>query len=124
MVMLAGRDVALQATQITLGGAGGKDAGAEGGVLIQAGRDLTLSTVQTASASEQIWNANNYKKESRTQDVGSEILAEGAIVLKAGQDLKATAATISSEAGGITLAAGRDVQLLAGEANGVFSRRA
>lgn len=122
MVMQAGRDVALQAVQITQGGAGGKDAGAEGGVLIQAGRDLTLSTVQTASASEQIWNANNYKKESRTQDVGSEILAEGAIVLKAGQDLKATAATISSEAGGITLAAGRDVQLLAGEANQVIEQ--
>ncbi len=46
--------------------------------MIRAGQSLTLSTVQTASASEQIWNANNYKKESRTQDVGSEILAEGA----------------------------------------------
>ncbi len=64
------------------------------------------------------------RRAARRQDVGGEILAEGVIVLKAGQDLKATAATNSAEAGGITLAAGRDVQLLAGEANGVFSRRA
>jgi filamentous hemagglutinin len=130
MVLQAGRDVTLQATQLTQGGTDSADSadststststGADGGILIQAGQNLTLSTVQTSSSEDWVKNANNYKKQSQSQDVGTEIVAEGAIVLKAGQDLTATAATISSESGGITLAAGRDVQLLAGEANEVI----
>ncbi|MFX1682672.1 hemagglutinin repeat-containing protein [Mitsuaria sp. CC2] len=117
MVVKADRDITMQAVQITQGGADG--AGADGGVLIQAGRDLSLTTVQTSSSRDEIKNANNYKKESQHQDVGTALQAEGAIVLKAGQDLTATAAQIASAQGEVTLGAGRDVQLLAGEANSV-----
>ncbi|WP_423600973.1 cytidine deaminase-like fold-containing protein [Roseateles sp. MS654] len=117
LVVQAGRDATLQAVKITQGGVDG--AGADGGVLVQAGRDLTLSTVTTASSREQVWNANNFKKENQRQDVGTEVKAEGAIVLKAGQDLSATAAQIASGQGALTLNAGRDVELLAGEANRV-----
>ncbi|MGN7875822.1 two-partner secretion domain-containing protein [Roseateles sp. 22389] len=117
MVVQAGRDAQLQAVQITQGGAEG--AGAEGGVMVAAGRDLTLSTVQTSSSRDQVWNATNFKKESQRQDVGTEIKAEGAVLLKAGQDLSATAAQIASAQGAVTLSAGRDVELLAGEANKV-----
>ncbi|MBB3197376.1 hypothetical protein FHS28_004803, partial [Roseateles terrae] len=42
--------------------------------------------------------------------------AQGFVTLKARQDLTATAAEIKSSEGAVTLAAGRDVQLLAGEA--------
>ncbi|QPF73473.1 filamentous hemagglutinin N-terminal domain-containing protein [Roseateles sp. DAIF2] len=124
LVVQAGRDVSLQAVQITQQGSGanGGGAAAAGGVLIQAGRDLTLGTVETASAREQVWNANNFKKESRTQDVGTTVQAEGALVMKAGQDLTATAATLKSVEEGVTLAAGRDVALLAGEANEVIEQ--
>ncbi len=117
MVMQAGRDVTLEAVKITQGGADG--AGANGGVLISAGRDLTLSTVETSSSRDEIKNANNYKKESQRQDVGTVLQAEGDILLKAGQDITATAAQISSAQGAVTLDAKRDVQLLAGEANSV-----
>jgi len=117
MLVKADRDVQLQAVQITQGGADG--AGKDGGVLVSAGRDLTLSTVQTSSSREQIWNATNYKKEHQSQDVGTEVKAEGAIVLKADQDLSATAAQIASAQGAVTLNATRDVELLAGEANKV-----
>ncbi|WP_431287238.1 hemagglutinin repeat-containing protein [Roseateles chitinivorans] len=117
MVVQAGRDVTMQAVQITQGGADG--AGADGGVLIQAGRDLSLTTVQTSSSRDEIKNANNYKKESQHQDVGTAVQAEGEILLKAGQDLTATAAQIASAQGAVTLDAKRDVQLLAGEANSV-----
>ena len=75
MVVQAGRDAQLQAVQIPQGGADG--AGAEGGVMVAAGRDLTLSTVQTSSSRDQVWNATNFKKESQSQDVGTEIKAEG-----------------------------------------------
>ena len=51
--------------------------------------------------------------------MGTEIKAEGAVLLKAGQDLSATAAQIASAQGAVTLSAGRDVELLAGEANKV-----
>ncbi len=120
MVVQAGRDVTMQAVQITQGGADG--AGADGGVLISAGRDLALTTVQTSSSRDEIKNANNYKKESQRQDVGTALQAEGEIVLKAGQDLTATAAQIASGQGAVTLSAGRDVQLLAGEANSVVEQ--
>ncbi|ALV05759.1 two-partner secretion domain-containing protein [Roseateles depolymerans] len=120
MVMQAGRDVSLEAVKITQGGADG--AGANGGVLISAGRDLTLSTVQTSSSRDEIKNANNYKKESVSQDNGTSIAAQGAISLKAGQDLVATAAEIKSTSGAVSLSAGRDVELLAGEANQVIEQ--
>ncbi|WP_431104648.1 hemagglutinin repeat-containing protein [Roseateles noduli] len=114
MVVQAGRDVSMQAVQITQGGADG--AGADGGVLIQAGRDLSLTTVTTASARDEIKNATNFKKESQSQDVGTAVQAEGLVVLKAGQDLTAAAAQIASAQGEVNLSAGRDVQLLTGQA--------
>ncbi|OWQ82919.1 hypothetical protein CDN98_23785, partial [Roseateles terrae] len=46
--------------------------------------------------------------------------AQGFVTLKARQDLTATAAEIKSSEGAVTLAAGRDVQLLAGEARQVI----
>ncbi len=118
MVVQAGRDVTLQAINITQGGADG--AGADGGVLINAGRDLSLTTVQTASSRDEVKNASNYKKESQRQDVGTVVQAEGEILLKAGQDITATAAQIASAQSVVTLDAARDVSLLAGEANAVM----
>ncbi len=119
MVVQAGRDVSLQATQITQGQDG---KGTDGGVYIQAGRDLTLGTVEVASARDEVRNANNYKKESVRQDVGTTVLAEGSVVLKAGQDVLGTAAALKSAEGGVTVVAGRDVALLEGEATQVVEQ--
>lgn len=116
MLVQAGRDVSLQAVQVSQGDAATASAAAGGGVLIQAGRDLSLSTVETASARDDIRNANNFKKESRTLDVGTTVQTQGVLVMKAGQDLTATAATLQSAQSSVSLDAGRDLALLAGEA--------
>ncbi|OWQ83197.1 hypothetical protein CDN98_23410, partial [Roseateles terrae] len=117
MVLKAGQDVTLQAAQLQQGADG---TGSEGGIGVQAGRDVTLSAVKLSSDTELIKNANNYKKESVTQDSGTTVDAQGFVTVKAGQDLTATAAEIKSSEGAVTLAAGRDVQLLAGEARQVI----
>lgn len=106
--MQGGLDFSPQAAELKQGCDG---TGGEGGFLIQAGRDLILSTVQTSSREDWVKNANKKKQQQQSQDVGTQVQAEGGLVLKAGQDLMATAATISSETGSIMLAAGQCVGL-------------
>ncbi|WP_431256233.1 hemagglutinin repeat-containing protein [Roseateles chitinivorans] len=109
MVLQAGQDVVLDAAQLRQTG------GADGGILVDAGRDLKLGTVKTASSDRATFDAKNFLNSSQSQDVGTTIQAQGAVVLKAGQDLSATAAQVTSTQGAVTLSAGRDVSLLAGE---------
>jgi len=109
MVLQAGQDVVLDAAQLRQTG------GADGGILVDAGRDLKLGTVNTASSDRATFDAKNFLSSSQSQDVGTTIQAQGAVILKAGQDLSATAAQVTSTQGAVTLSAGRDVSLLAGE---------
>lgn len=109
MVLQAGQDVVLDAAQLRQTG------GADGGILVDAGRDLKLGTVKTASSDRATFDAKNFLSSSQSQDVGTTIQAQGAVILKAGQDLSATAAQVTSTQGAVTLSAGRDVSLLAGE---------
>ena len=51
--------------------------------------------MQALSSRDQVRNAINFKKESQRQDVGTEIKAKGAVLLKAGQNLSATAVQIA-----------------------------
>ncbi len=108
MVLQAGQDVLLEAAQV-------RQTGSEGGVLVQAGRDLKLSAVRTASSDHAKFDDRNYINRSQSRDVGASVQADGAVILKAGQDLSATAAHIASDKGSVTLSAGRDVSLLAGQ---------
>ncbi|MDH0864651.1 hemagglutinin repeat-containing protein [Mitsuaria sp. GD03876] len=108
MVLQAGQDVVLDAARL-------KQTGSDGGVLVDAGRDLKLGTVKTVSSDRATFDAKNFINVSQSADVGSSIQAEGVVILKAGQDLSAKAAQVASEKGAVSLSAGRDVALLAGE---------
>lgn len=52
--------------------------------------------MQTSSSRDAVKNAYNYKKESQRQYVGTVLQADGEILLKAVQDITATAAQTSS----------------------------
>ena len=108
MVLQAGQDVVLDAAKL-------KQTGSDGGVLVDAGRDLKLGTVQTASSIRATIDANNHLYQGNTQEIGSAIEAKGPVLLKAGQDLVAKGASVSSE-GAVQLKAGRDLELLAAQA--------
>ncbi|MBB3193723.1 hemagglutinin repeat-containing protein [Roseateles terrae] len=87
---------------------------AEGGILVQAGRDLKLTTVQTASSDRATFDANNHLYQGNSQQVGTSVEARGKVLLSAGQDLTAQGASVNS-ASAVQLNAERDVQLLAGQ---------
>ena len=108
MVLQAGQDVVLDAAKL-------KQTGSDGGVLVDAGRDLKLGTVQTVSSDRAKFDDRNYINRGQSAEIGTSVQAQGPVILKAGQDLSAKAAQISSEQGGVTLRAGRDVSLLAGQ---------
>jgi filamentous hemagglutinin len=89
LVASAGRDLNLLAGQIG-------NAGKDGVTLLQAGNNLNLGTVTTASNNSLNWNANNYRKDSALTEVGSQVQASDVIVLKAGADINARAANVQA----------------------------
>lgn len=106
LVLNAGRDVKLAAAQIG-------NADAKGTTVISAGRNLNLTTVGTASSDSVAWGAKDYRQESVTTEVGSQIQASGGIILKAGVDLNARAADVQA-AKSLTAIAGNDINVVAG----------
>ncbi|ANH68317.1 hemagglutinin repeat-containing protein [Mitsuaria sp. 7] len=109
MVLQAGQDVVLDAAQLRQTG------GADGGILVDAGRDLKLGAVKTASSDRATFDANNHLYQGSSQDVRTSIQSKGPVLLNAGQDLVAKGAAVSSD-GAVQLTAGRDIQLLAAQA--------
>jgi len=84
-------------------------------VQVQAGRDLNLTSVNTASRLDATRDARNFARVQQSADVGTQI--QGAsVALQAGQDITARAASVQAE-GALTVDAGRDVNLSAGEAS-------
>jgi filamentous hemagglutinin len=108
LLMQAGRDIGLQAARIGNGGQ-------EGATAITAGRDIGLGTVTTASANNLIWDANNFRHDSATMEVGSQIQATGAIALKAGADINLRAADLQA-GGALSAQAGNNLAITAGVA--------
>ncbi|WP_061301684.1 hemagglutinin repeat-containing protein, partial [Janthinobacterium agaricidamnosum] len=106
LVAAAGRDVSLLAGVIG-------NAGQDGNTIVSAGRDINLGTLTTASANSLHWDANNYRKDSTSTDVGSQIQASGNIALQAGNDLNARAADVQAGQA-LVASAGHDVNLTAG----------
>ncbi len=90
------------------------NSGENGQILLNAGRDLNLNTVTTASRDNLIWNGDNSLKQGNSQQVGSEVVGKGAVTLNAGNDLTARAATVSAGEA-LNLNAGHDVNILNGE---------
>ncbi|WP_426107736.1 hemagglutinin repeat-containing protein [Massilia sp. TSP1-1-2] len=108
LAALAGRDITLTAAQI---GNTGKD----GATIVNAGRNIELGTVTTTSTNNAIKNASNYRKESSTAEVGSQIVAAGSIALKAGTDIDLRASKVEAGAA-LAAQAGHDINLVAGVA--------
>lgn len=110
LVASAGRDANIIAGVISNAGAGGS-------TVIAAGRDLNLGTVTEASSNAIAWSANNFRKDSQSQEVGSNILTAGNLQLSAGNDLNARAAQLTSSQGALTVSAANNVNITAGQSS-------
>jgi filamentous hemagglutinin len=106
LIVSAGRDINLVAGRID-------NAGKDGNTVLNAGRTINLDTVTTASGNALTWDANNYRKDSSTLELGSAIKGAGAVTLNAGADINLRAASV--DAGNtLTAIAGNNLNILAG----------
>ena len=112
----AGNDVNLMAAGIlnTAPTAAGQPAGS---TTIMAGNDLNLGTISEGQRHDLVWDSRNYRKESSRTDVGTSIQTTGDIHLQAGRNLNAKAASVTNEQGGLTVIAGNDLNVVAGNAD-------
>ncbi|PHV29502.1 hypothetical protein CSQ93_05395 [Janthinobacterium sp. BJB426] len=108
LIAQAGRDMTLTAGVIA-------NAGANGQTSLIAGNNLALNTVTVASTHDEVRNADNYRKESKTGEVGSQIMGAGNVNLQVGHDLTARAADVQA-GGALGLVAGHDISLVNGVA--------
>lgn len=105
LVLNAGRDLSLTGAQVV-------NSGSESQTVLNAGRDLNLTTVTTSASDNLTWDKNNWLKQSTTQQVGSRVAGGGDVLMMAGRDVSAQAATV--EAGGsLGVGAGRDLSITA-----------
>ncbi|WP_296592158.1 hemagglutinin repeat-containing protein [Methylophaga sp.] len=113
LIASAGNDVNLMAASIVNQG--------EGGITqINAEENINLGTVQIAEQNSSIRNAKNYVKHGGTQEIGSDIQTMGDISFNAGNDVNATAASITSEAGAINVTAMQDINIIEGRETSNF----
>ncbi|BCM23768.1 two-partner secretion domain-containing protein [Methyloradius palustris] len=112
LIATAGRDVNLNAVQISNSGA---NTNGTGGTLIQASNNLNIGTVTTGNQETIVWDSKNHISQGGTAEVGSNIQTKGDVTLMAAQDLNAKAATVTSDNGNITALAGNKVNLTSGQ---------
>ena len=105
----AGRDVNLTAAILQ----------SQGSVGITAGNNINLATVAAAQSANSVRDARNYVRSSQSQEVGSQISAQGPLALSAGNNINAVAATLQSQQG-VQLNAAGSVSLSAGLATSNF----
>lgn len=110
LVASAGNDVNLMAAVIQNSGANTNNAG---GTLIGAGNDINIGVVaeKTNSYSQ---GRNSWRRENASADIGSVIQASGDVTMIAGNNFKATAASVSSEEGALQVSAAKDITITAG----------
>lgn len=112
LTLEAGRDLHLDASQlINLAPTG---AGPAGATTLVAGRNLDLGTLTESRRQEIVWNARNYRREGEDNEIGTTLHTTGDLHLQAGQDITARAAQLTSDHGSLTVTAGRDLTLMAG----------
>jgi filamentous hemagglutinin len=90
LVASAGRDLNIVAGVLANAGSGDSK--------LEAGNNLNLSTVKTGQTHNIVWDANNYRQDSASADVGSTVQGGGNLNLKAGQTVSATAADVQAKA--------------------------
>jgi filamentous hemagglutinin len=112
-----GGELSLQAlNNITLTGSQVSNAGADSRTRIAAGNDLTLDTVSTARTEYGNWGKGNSRLLEQTAEIGSQINGGGDVVLQAGHDLNARAASVTAKED-LIVAAGNNVTLTSGESS-------
>ncbi|MES2840608.1 MAG: hemagglutinin repeat-containing protein [Pseudomonadota bacterium] len=100
----AGRDVNLTAAALQADS-----------VQVDAGRDLNLSTVNTARHLDATRDARNFARVQQSAEVGTRIQGT-TITLQAGEDITTRAASVQAQ-GALAVHAGRDIALTAGESS-------
>ncbi|MBT9463868.1 hemagglutinin repeat-containing protein [Hydrogenophaga sp.] len=100
----AGRDVNLTAAALQADS-----------IQVDAGRDLNLSTVNTARHLDAMHDARNFARVQQSAEVGTRIQGT-TITLQAGQDITTRAASVQAQ-GALAVQAGRDIALTAGESS-------
>ncbi|KRC12003.1 hypothetical protein ASE11_00530 [Hydrogenophaga sp. Root209] len=100
----AGRDVNLTAAALQADS-----------IEVDAGRDLNLSTVNTARHLDATRDVRNFARVQQSAEVGTRIQGT-TISLQAGQDITARAASVQAQ-GALAVHAGRDIALTAGESS-------
>jgi filamentous hemagglutinin len=89
LVASAGRDLNLTAAVVSNAGSGNTS--------LAAGNNFNLASVQTEQSHHIVWDANNRRNDSATQDVGSSVSGGGNVNLRAGNDLTATGANVQAK---------------------------
>ncbi|KFC05654.1 hypothetical protein GTGU_02798, partial [Trabulsiella guamensis ATCC 49490] len=111
----AGRDISLTGAQVV-------NSGKDSQTVLNAGRDLNLNTVTTSASDSLSWDKNNWLKQSATQHTGSEISGAGSVVMVAGRDVNAQAATVSAGKS-LGVGAGRDINITSATDSSEFESR-
>ena len=109
-VLAAGNDLASQGAQLKAGDQ----------LALSAGHDITLNAVADTQIDQQFTRQGATQTATLRTDQtlrGTGIDAANGVAISAGDDLTAVAANVTSANGGVTLAAGRDVNLNAGYEN-------
>ncbi|WP_342755004.1 hemagglutinin repeat-containing protein [Pantoea sp. MBD-2R] len=102
-------NVNLTASQITNSGEGSQ-------TQIIAGNDLNLNTLTTTSSEKGSWGKGNDRTLTQSTDTGSQIAGNGEVMLQAGHDLNARAATVSAGES-LSVVAGSDINITSGSAS-------
>nr|WP_242628780.1 hemagglutinin repeat-containing protein [Xanthomonas oryzae] len=106
VVLAAGNDLTLTAAQV----------GAGKSLALQAGRDINSQAAvdSSTSASSTVTKSNSLATSSYDETVrGTQLGAGDTIVMQAGRDLTLASTAVASQTGGIAVAAGHDIKLLA-----------
>lgn len=82
---------------------------------ITAGHDVNLGTEQLAAKKDMTVNSDNYNRTERRTELGTTILGDGDVAIRAGHDVSVRNGVVNSEQGTTTIAAGHDVNVTAGE---------
>lgn len=82
---------------------------------ITAGHDVNLGTEQLAAKKDMTINGDNYNRTDRRTELGTTVLGDGDVTIRAGHDVSVRNGVVNSEQGTTTMAAGHDVNVTPGE---------
>lgn len=82
---------------------------------ITAGHDVNLGTEQLAAKKDMTVNGDNYNRTERRTELGTTVLGDGDVAIRAGHDVSVRNGVVNSEQGTTTMAAGHDVNVTPGE---------